>query len=192
METFHTGRQTMCAHPSETALMTEKELKKLGRAELLEMLISQSEELKKCREQLEEAKARLEDRTIAIDKAGSIAEASLALSGIFDAAQLACMQYTENIRLLSERQETVSASLEAESRRRAAAMIREAEEKSAALLKSTEAACEEKRRKTQEEADAYWQNISTKLDAFYEAHAGLRELMAMVTPAGSGSKSHEE
>ena len=84
--------------------MTEKELRRLSRAELLEMLISQSIELQNCREKLAEAEAALQNRSIAIDKAGSIAEASLMLSGVFDAAQLACQQYTDNIRQLSERQ----------------------------------------------------------------------------------------
>ena len=75
--------------------MTEKEMKKLSRAELLEMLIAQSIELENCKEKLNAAEVALKNREIAINRAGSIAEASLALSGIFDAAQLAMVTPAE-------------------------------------------------------------------------------------------------
>ena len=78
--------------------MTRKELRRLSRAELLEMLIQQEEELNACKEQLARAQAELESRQIKISNAGSIAEAALQLSGIFEAAQRACELYTANIR----------------------------------------------------------------------------------------------
>ncbi len=76
--------------------MTEKELKRLSRADLLEMLIDQSKELQETREKLEKAEAQLKKREIAIRNAGSIAEASLILNGVFEAAQAACNEYMEN------------------------------------------------------------------------------------------------
>ena len=62
--------------------MKEKELKRLSRADLLEMLIDQSKELQEVREKLQQAEAELEKREIAISNAGSIAEASLMLNGV--------------------------------------------------------------------------------------------------------------
>ena len=41
-------------------------------------------------------------RRIELEKAGSIAEASLRLNGVFEAAQKAADQYLENLRQLSE------------------------------------------------------------------------------------------
>ena len=55
--------------------MTDKELKRLSRGELLEMLIAQASENEKLKQELEDAQAALQDRSIAIDNAGSIAEA---------------------------------------------------------------------------------------------------------------------
>ena len=72
--------------------MTNKELKKLSRAELLEMLIAQSKEVAALKEQLEKAEEQLNDRKIIIENAGSIAEASLQLNGVFEAAQNAAAQ----------------------------------------------------------------------------------------------------
>ncbi len=87
--------------------MTDKELKRLKRAELLEMLIAQMEENEKLKESLEKAQKALSDRRIIIDQAGSIADAAMRLNGVFDAAQAAAEQYLENIQRLNEEQEAV-------------------------------------------------------------------------------------
>ena len=87
--------------------MTERELRRLSRADLLEMLIDQSKEMEMLRQRLEVAEAALARREIIIGSAGSIAEASLKLNGIFEAAQAACEQYIENVRMLNERQDAL-------------------------------------------------------------------------------------
>ena len=74
--------------------MTEKELKKLHRSDLLELLIAQEKENEQLRSQIAQLEARLADRTIAIDQAGSIAEASLQINGVFQAAQNAAAKST--------------------------------------------------------------------------------------------------
>lgn len=79
--------------------MTDKQLRRLSRIELLEMLIQHSKEITRLQEQLEEAHELLEDKYIAIDNAGSIAEASLQINGVFSAAQLAADQYLQNVSL---------------------------------------------------------------------------------------------
>lgn len=82
--------------------MTDKELRRLSRSELLEMLIAQTEENRQLKIRLERAEARLRDRTIAVEKAGSLAEAALQLNRVFEAADQAAQQYLENVRLMSE------------------------------------------------------------------------------------------
>lgn len=76
----------------------EKELKKLSRSDLLEMLIEQSKEVERLKAELEQANAELENRRITIENAGSIAEASLKLSGIFEDAQQAADLYLKNVK----------------------------------------------------------------------------------------------
>lgn len=76
--------------------MTDRELKKLKRNELLEMLIAQIEENERLKHRMEEQKRQLQDRQIAVEQAGSIAEAALKLNGVFEAAQSAAQQYLEN------------------------------------------------------------------------------------------------
>ena len=56
--------------------MTDKELRRLSRGELLEMLIAQAAENDQLKNRLEQAEAQLWDRKIAINNAGSLAELS--------------------------------------------------------------------------------------------------------------------
>lgn len=79
--------------------MTPKELRRLRRSDLMEMLLELSQENRELRRELEDAKRQLQDRTIRIREAGSLAEAALQLNGVFEAAQAACQQYEENLRL---------------------------------------------------------------------------------------------
>ena len=76
--------------------MTEKELRRLSRAELLEMLLAQTEENRQLKKELQEAEEALEDRRIAIEESGTMAEAALRLNGVFEAADRAVQQYLEN------------------------------------------------------------------------------------------------
>lgn len=81
--------------------MTNKEMKKLSRAELLEMLIEQSKRVKELETQLDEANRKLNERAIILQNAGSIAEASLQLSDIFETAQKAADLYLESIKKMA-------------------------------------------------------------------------------------------
>lgn len=75
-----------------------KELRKLKRAELLEIMLAQSEEIDRLRKELAQKDAQLADRTIAIKESGSIAEASLKLTKVFEEAQKAADLYLANVR----------------------------------------------------------------------------------------------
>ena len=201
--------------------MTEKELKKLGRTELLEILISQMKEneslqvqLKNTEIQLQEANQQLEDRQICIFNAGSIAEAALHLNGVFEAAEAAGRQYLDNIKLLSERQQEICSQMEQEKQQEAASLVeatevqcREKHEKTEQYCReltemteskcrilteetakrcreleaSTTQKCAHMEQQAQEKSKAYWNDVSSRLEAFYAEHAGLRELLNVVS-----------
>jgi len=78
--------------------MTEKELLKLKRSEMLEIMLAQSREIDNLRKELKETKAKLEDREIRMEKAGNIAEASMLLTKVFEEAQKAADLYVENMK----------------------------------------------------------------------------------------------
>ena len=137
--------------------MTERELRRLSRTDLLELLLAQRRENEQLRCILDQTQAQLADRTIQIDKAGSIAEASLQLSGIFNAAQDSCKYYIDNIKLLSERQSAVCQQMERETKEKCDLMVAEAEMK----------------------AQACWDNCSAKIKQLVESFEGLQQVLDM-------------
>ena len=160
--------------------MTDKELKRLSRGELLEMLIQQSKELERLRKQLDAAESALQNREIAITNAGSIAEAALKLNGVFTAAQDACQQYMENICHLSQNQERICAQRDAESQAEAKRIVEEARKESEALEHETRMMCAEMVTKAKAESQAYWDEVSRRLVAFSTEHAELQQLLSAV------------
>jgi hypothetical protein len=78
--------------------MTSKELRKLSRRELIEILLAQTREMEQLKAELSTKNELLEKREISIRESGSIAEAALRLSGIFEDAQRAADTYLAEIR----------------------------------------------------------------------------------------------
>lgn len=73
--------------------VTEKDLRKLNRYQLLELLVVQTERLDRLQAELDDTKKKLEDQDMKVATLGSIAEASLQLNGVFKAAQDAADTY---------------------------------------------------------------------------------------------------
>lgn len=111
--------------------MTDRELKKLSRTQLLEMLLAQSREVTRLREELAQAQVQLSSRQIQVTESGNLAEAALKLSGVFEAAQTAADQYLQNITALSESTRQRCLAMETETRQKCEEMTRAAEAASA-------------------------------------------------------------
>ena len=142
--------------------MTDKELRRLSRSELLEMLIAQTEENDRLKIRLEQAEAQLRDRRIAIDKAGSLAEAALSLNGVFQAAEAAAQQYLENIQRISAQQDALCR-----------AMKEEAEKETEQIRQEAQAYSQ----KVHAEADAYWKQVAARAAKLLEDQNSLREMI---------------
>ncbi len=89
-----------CLSAFKGKIMTDKELKRLSRAELLEMLLEQTRKVEALEAELEQKNKELENKRLIMEKAGSLAEAALELNGVFEAAQKAADQYLYNIELM--------------------------------------------------------------------------------------------
>ena len=129
--------------------MTGKDLKKLGRSQLLELMVAQGRELEEVRERLAEAEARLEERKLVVNEAGSIAEAALALNGVFEAAEAASAQYMENMEKARRGAEVILNSAQEERRR----LEEEAREQCRILEEETRRRCERMLNSPQQKAD---------------------------------------
>ena len=80
--------------------MTDKEFKRLKRADLLEIIYRLQENEEKYREAITRMRKQLEQKQTKIENAGSIAEAAISLSSVFEAAQDAADRYLTDIRRL--------------------------------------------------------------------------------------------
>jgi len=82
--------------------MKKKDLKKMSKRELLEIMLLQSKRIDELENEIDKMNSMLDDKKILLSNCGSIAEAALKLNNIFEAAQNAADQYLKNIELLSK------------------------------------------------------------------------------------------
>ena len=150
--------------------MSQQNLKKLSRSDLLELLLEERRENERLRAELETARKKLDDRMVRLEKAGSIAEASLQLNGVFEAAEAAAAQYLENIQRLSGEQESVCQRIEAEAKKNAEIICAEADEYSYKVRSEAD----EYSRKVRSEADQYQRQVMEKLKNLLKDQEGLR------------------
>lgn len=152
--------------------MTDKEVRRLKRKSLIEILFSQAEENERLIDENAELRRKLRDKEIRMENAGTIAEAAFAMNEVFESAQAAAQQYLDNVKVMTDHQENVikvqCAQLEEDTRIRCEQRERETEDRCNALLRNAE-----------REAEAKWQELSVRLEEFYQAHAGLKELLTV-------------
>lgn len=172
--------------------MTDKELHKLNRKELLELMLDQSRQLDELREQLQHAQEQLTSRQLLLNKAGSIAEASLQLNGVFEAAQAAAEQYLENIHALSGRQTEVcrqqayesqqkADALLAETQTRCQTMEAETQSRCQAMEAETRAKCEAMTRQAEAQANQTWQQAQENIQQVIDQHSALKDLLNIIS-----------
>ncbi len=228
-EVFKKEEKEPMAEEKMDSSMTDKELQKLKRGELLEIMLEQSRENEALKLKLEDSfrtieqlKKQLDDRRIDIQKAGTIADASFKLNGVFIAAEKAAQQYLDNLQDLYEREAAGFSKKEAEVETKCTALLQATRERCDFMKEDTEKQCakleasvkkrceeleqtvkkqcdtlretverecrerelaaEERCRnfdqKAKEDVDKRWEELSKRLEVFYNAHEGLKDIMA--------------
>lgn len=128
--------------------MTDKELSKLTRQDLLELLLESEKENEALRREVEQLQNREKDRQLQLEKVGSIAEAALVLNDVFSAAQAAADQYVLNVkRVCDERAKQLQQSED---------MLRKARLEAKRLRDETEASCRKRIQQAKTESEHYW------------------------------------
>ena len=164
--------------------MTDR-LKKLGKQDLLEVILDLSKKNNELKQQVEEQKTEIEslkeqlsNKNIVIENAGSLAEASLRLNGVFESAQAAAKQYLDNLQELYDRERVNVRQREKDTRLQCATMIIEAEDKCFELKEKTMKECEKMKLLAKIEVEEYWDNVLKKLDAYSKTHDELKSILA--------------
>lgn len=99
--------------------MTEKELKKLNRYQLLELLVVQTERADKLQEKVDELESKLLEQNLSFLKLGSLADAAMHINGVFEASQKAADLYLDAARKQAD-------EILTQARRQAAAIVSQA------------------------------------------------------------------
>ena len=131
---------------------------------------------------------QLEDKRIKIEKAGTLAEASLLLNGVVEATQAAATQYLDNLKDLEVRETVRCEEKEAQTKRQARRilenaraecdeLVRTTQEQCTAMEQQTRNACATMTDRARAEIDEHWEQLSDRLESFYSAHEGLKELL---------------
>ena len=80
----------------------ERQLSKLRRQELLQILVSQSREIDRLKNEIVKLQEQLNERKLKISSCGTMAEASLAVFDVLESAQKAADLYLENVRRMAD------------------------------------------------------------------------------------------
>lgn len=135
--------------------MTEQELKKLSRGELIQLVRDQEKTIEQLQQRITNMERQQREKAFNLRKFGSIAESALRLNGVFEAAQQAANQYLESAAQMRD-----ASRFQKEEADR---VLAEAERKCRELEEETARKCAAMTAKAQEEAGSYWQNLEQDL-----------------------------
>jgi hypothetical protein len=102
--------------------MTDKEFKRLSRAQLIEIIYQLQLELDKVNEEKQQLASELADKRLRLQSAGNIAEAALEINDCFRSAQNAAEQYLNEIKAIREETEAQRQSILAQAQKEAEAI----------------------------------------------------------------------
>ena len=148
--------------------MTERDLRRLSKTEMLTIIRDQEAEILQLRAESAKLEGELAARQLRAEECGSIAEAALQLNGVFQAAQQAADQYLVSIH-----------SRESKINERIYEMEREAEQRIQERLRSAEEQCRAMDMQARRQAAAYWEQLRLLLDQYYQSHRGLAAMLSM-------------
>lgn len=124
--------------------------RKLKRADLLELMLEQGKEIERLKSRIEELEKQLEDRSLRLSKAGTIAEAAFQVNGVLGAAEAAAKDYLDSLAYIREQQEADIQRQKEELEQLVRTRTEETEKTCERRLRETEVYCAEQVRDIQE------------------------------------------
>ncbi|MCC8028930.1 MAG: hypothetical protein LIO75_03885 [Lachnospiraceae bacterium] len=151
--------------------MADKELRRMNRTELIEIIYVLQQNEHSLRAEKEELQRQLDEKVLRLEKAGSIAEAALSLNHVFEDAQSAAAQYLNSLRTASDS----AAQILEEALQKADEILSSAKEQ----IRRTEDECREMRERAaqdiKKQKEAFIRSVSLILEKHPELASHLRE-----------------
>lgn len=160
--------------------MTDKEFKRLSREELVEIIYELQRSEASLREENDQLRGKLADRSLKLEKAGSLAEASLALNGVFEAAQSAADQYLAAIRDAREEAREKAAQAQAELgeiQGQRQEILDKARQEAEGILSDAQAQAQKLTEDAQAQVERKWETFQENTQKLIAMHAELQSLL---------------
>ena len=158
--------------------MTEGELKKLNRAELLAMLIAVTQRCDELEIELLDAEERLDSRDIEISRAGSLAEAALKINKVLEAADQAGAQYLANLQRMYPGDGSVPPEVLMAASQDAGAAEKEVRAKCQAIEAETKRRCVEMVESAKRDSQAYWDEVYSRIKKYNDTVEAMKKALA--------------
>lgn len=166
--------------------MTEKEIRKLNRQDLLILLAEQKERVDMLEAQLKAAEEKLENRRLAQEECGSMAEAALRFHDVFRAVDEAAAMFAENVRIRQQEQEESFRKLESENtekygkilqnaRQEAEQILADANTKAAQIITQAEAEADRQAQCAEEIISKAQKYVADEMEKIEQRWAEIRE-----------------
>ena len=143
--------------------MMDQELRHLTREDLLDIIYELQRRTQQVEQENETIRKQLADRTVKLEKAGSIAEAALALNGVFEAAQAAADQYLAQVHAANEQSQQLADRIVADAQRKATAIVQQAQQEADRIRAMTDEGTQQK-----------WAELQEKTDTMLQSYEALR------------------
>lgn len=142
--------------------MTDKELKRLSRVELIDIIYELQKQKEAADAQVVQLQDQLNTRELHIAEAGSIAEAAISVNGVFEAAQAAADQYLLSIKAATANMSEKMAATEKQRQ----SILQAAEQQAQKIVADADRQAEEK-----------WACFERRANELIAAHAELQALV---------------
>ena len=161
------------AMQKEVQPMTDKEFKRLGRAELVDIIFELQKRCDEYDAQIEALRQERAKKELCLSQSGSIAEAALRINGVFEAAQAAADQYLDSVHAANENIEARTAEAERQSAQILEAARKQAEE----MLADADRKARQIEAEANEHAQDAWTQFQQKANDLLRAHEELNVFM---------------
>ena len=143
--------------------MMDQELRHLTREDLLDIIYELQRRTQQVEQENETIRKQLADRTVKLEKAGSIAEAALALNGVFEAAQAAADQYLAQVHAANEQSQQLADRIVEDAQRKATSIVQQAQQEADRIRAMTDEGTQQK-----------WAELQEKTDTMLQSYEALR------------------
>ena len=150
--------------------MTDKEFKRLNRAQLIDIIYQFQLKIDTLTEQNQELARELADKRLRLSSAGNIAEAALKMNDCFRSAQNAAEQYLNEIKAIREETEAERHRILSETQEQRERILSETQEERQRIIAEAQAEAEVIIAGSKKARDDYDAAIETILQEYGQSH----------------------